>query len=462
MLRSRSRRRSLTTLPTRQVTTSPWSIRRPRPARRASDPSQNAPPTPHPPLLSPTGEGGSGGEGTLKPPAGRAVRLGGGDTEDRVEGEAVEVPGRRSRARRAVRRRERLALHLRRPPALAVQAGHRLQRRPIGHPGRFALQDEVDALQAHGDRAGRVRRQIARLAGARPAGEIDVAVVPERADAGGVRPAVRARRAEETTSGIGGVGEAIARPAPRQLSGSVAVEIGDFDWLLARSSCTSSSVLTSLMRRQLLRGALLHHPAVAVGIAEKDERVPVSASSIDPDTTLEVLDRADLHTPLEQLRPRGVDVGDDQLDPLHRPRGRRGETGPDGDRAGRAGRRQLHDPHVVADAGVVVDDEADLLAVEALGPVHVRHRDHHQLELPIHQPSSFHAAEQSLHSIVVRECRSSTVVPRPCSRLPRQAVALVVCTRSIDRQLSASQLKRYPRPCRLAVLPSCRLPSDSQ
>src|SRR5215204_5067392 len=74
---------------------------------------------------------------TLEPPAGRAVRLDGGDTEDRVEGEAVEVPGRWSRARSAVRRREHLALHFRWPPALAVEASHRLQRLLICHPGRL-------------------------------------------------------------------------------------------------------------------------------------------------------------------------------------------------------------------------------------------------------------------------------------------------------------------------------------
>src|SRR5215212_8010336 len=106
----------------------------------------------------------------LETPAGRAVRLDSCDTEDRVEGEAVEVPGRWSGTGSAVRRRERLALHFRRPPALAVEVGHRLQRPPIGHPGRLALQDEVDPLQAHGNRAGRVLSQVARLAGARPAG----------------------------------------------------------------------------------------------------------------------------------------------------------------------------------------------------------------------------------------------------------------------------------------------------
>jgi len=34
---------------------------------------------------------------------------------------------------------------------------------------------------------------------------------------------------------------------------------------------------------------------------------------------------------------------------------------------------RIKDAHFVADPGVVVDDEADLLAVEALRPVHVRH-----------------------------------------------------------------------------------------
>src|SRR5215203_1391500 len=173
---------------------------------------------------------------TLKAPAGRAVRLDGGDAKDCVKGEAVEVPGRWSRAGSAIRRCERLALHFRRPPALAVEAGHRLQCRPIGHPGRFALQDEVDTLQAHGDRAGRVLLKIARLAGARPAGEIEISVVPEGADAGGMRPPVWSRRAEEDL-GQRRVGEEIARPAPRQLRGSVAIEIGDFDWRSLSHRC---------------------------------------------------------------------------------------------------------------------------------------------------------------------------------------------------------------------------------
>jgi hypothetical protein len=78
----------------------------------------------------------------------------------------------------AERRGERVALHLGRPPALAVPAGHPLQRRRIGDPGRLALQNQVDALQPDSERAGRVRRQVASLAGAGSASEIQVTVEP--------------------------------------------------------------------------------------------------------------------------------------------------------------------------------------------------------------------------------------------------------------------------------------------
>jgi hypothetical protein len=43
------------------------------------------------------------------------------------------------------------------------------------------------------------------------------------------------------------------------------------------------------------RAALLHSPAGAVGIIEEDERGPVSASPINRDTVVRVLDWADLH-----------------------------------------------------------------------------------------------------------------------------------------------------------------------
>src|SRR6266498_222571 len=68
----------------------------------------------------------------LEAPAGRAVRLRRGDAEGNMEGEAIELPGRRSGARSAERSRERLAFHLGRPSTLTVQARRLLQRRLIG------------------------------------------------------------------------------------------------------------------------------------------------------------------------------------------------------------------------------------------------------------------------------------------------------------------------------------------
>src|ERR687886_827824 len=74
--------------------------------------------------------------------------------------------------------------------------------------------------------------------------------------------------------------------------------------------------------------ALLHEPAVAVGIAEGEEGVPVPA------------------------------------------------------------------PPRAPGAALVVEDEAALLAVEALRPVHVRDGDDHEFELPLHLVSSSHSAAQ--------------------------------------------------------------------
>ena len=162
----------------------------------------------------------------LESPARRAVRLGRGVPDGGVESEAVEVPGRRAGARGAVRGREGVALDLHRPAALPAARSHPLQGRPIGYPDRLAFEDDVDGRQPGGDRAGRIRGQIAGLARPRSAREIDVAVEPEGTDPGGVGAAVRPRRAEEGRAAEEDDGrEEIVRPAPRQRGVAVDVEI---------------------------------------------------------------------------------------------------------------------------------------------------------------------------------------------------------------------------------------------
>src|SRR4051812_18606289 len=89
------------------------------------------------------------------------------------------------------------------------------------------------------------------------------------------------------------------------------------------------------------RWDLLHRPAVAVRVAEEDEPSP-----------REVLDVADLHPAAGELRSRGLNVVDDELQALRGARRRVDEALPDRDRAGRAGRRQLDEPDLVADAVV--------------------------------------------------------------------------------------------------------------
>src|ERR671920_2126990 len=111
-------------------------------------------------------------------------------------------------------------------------------------------------------------------------------------------------------------------------------------------------------------GQLLYGPAVAVRIAEEDERAPV-----------EVLHLAYLDPALDQLGTRGPDVRDDELQALDRARRRVDDPGSQGDRAGRSGRRQLDKANLIADPVVVVRVEADLLGVERLGAVHVRDRN---------------------------------------------------------------------------------------
>src|SRR6266511_3375091 len=74
--------------------------------------------------------------------------LRGGDAEGSMEGEAVEIPGRRPSARCAERGGQRLTLDLRRPASVASHGRHTLERCAIGDDGRVALEHEVNACQA--------------------------------------------------------------------------------------------------------------------------------------------------------------------------------------------------------------------------------------------------------------------------------------------------------------------------
>jgi hypothetical protein len=60
----------------------------------------------------------------------------------------------------------------------------------------------------------------------------------------------------------------------------------------------------------------LDNPAVAVGVVEEDEGVPISARPINQGRAFVVLDWADLYASLEQLRPGSFDVGYDKLQAL--------------------------------------------------------------------------------------------------------------------------------------------------
>src|SRR5262249_54869159 len=127
-------------------------------------------------------------------------------------------------------------------------------------------------------------------------------------------------------------------------------------------------------RRRLAAPDLLYHPAVAVGGAEGEERAIVAALWIGPRrplARLEVARLAGIHPAFDQLGTRGLDVGDDQVQPLDGARRSFRDPLPDTDRARRPRRRHLDDAELIAGAVVDVQIEADLFDVEGLGAVHV-------------------------------------------------------------------------------------------
>jgi hypothetical protein len=85
---------------------------------------------------------------------------------------------------------------------------------------------------------------------------------------------------------------------------------------------------------------------------------------------------------------RRLDVRDHHLQTLHGPGLGIGEAETEGDRARRPRRCQLDEAELVADPVVVIRVEADLVDVERLRPIDVRHGDCDELELPVHEMPS--------------------------------------------------------------------------
>src|SRR6185312_7113261 len=116
--------------------------------------------------------GASERAGAGEAPARCPVRLLHSDAVGRVECEAVEVPGRRSRAWGAVRRGERITVDRCFPTTLAVARREPFERRRVGHPARRPFEDEVQARDADRDGTRWIRREVLRLARAGPAHDI--------------------------------------------------------------------------------------------------------------------------------------------------------------------------------------------------------------------------------------------------------------------------------------------------
>src|SRR5258705_6516020 len=120
----------------------------------------------------------------------------------------------------------------------------------------------------------------------------------------------------------------------------------------------SAKAASLLAGRILLAGPareLLDGPAVAVRVAEVDERAP----GLD-------VDLADPDAASRELVVRGLDVLDDELEAAHRAGLGFGEADAHGDGARRAGRRELDETELRVHGRVVVEVEPGLVHPEDL------------------------------------------------------------------------------------------------
>src|SRR5437773_7137214 len=146
-------------------------------------------------------------------PPRRSPWLGRGHAERRGRPDYVEVPRRRSGARRAVFGSECLATDARGPALGRVPLGETQERGPIGDADGAALDDEVKPLEGERQDAVGVRGKVPTLTRLRTAREVDLAVDPERADGGDVRSAV-GLRCRQPVRRCGTRLELLVRPRP--------------------------------------------------------------------------------------------------------------------------------------------------------------------------------------------------------------------------------------------------------
>ena len=117
---------------------------------------------------------------------------------------------------------------------------------------------------------------------------------------------------------------------------------------------------------------LLYRPAVAVGVLEEDEPDVVEWIGHRSGVLTEDPYVTDRNAPCHQFLMRASDVGNYELQALEGPGGHLGnDPFADDDGASRSGWGELYYPSVIADGGVVIDGESQLMVIEVLGPVDV-------------------------------------------------------------------------------------------
>src|SRR5438105_25622 len=128
---------------------------------------------------------------------------------------------------------------------------------------------------------------------------------------------------------------------------------------------------------------LLDRPFVAIGIAEVHEPSPG-----------QVLDPTDVNAAPGEFLMRLLDVRHHHLQPLERSGLHFRQPGAKTDGAGGARRRQLHKAQTLIYLLIVISVEANLLRVEALRPVDVRHGYGYEFQFPVHAlPPPYGSAE---------------------------------------------------------------------
>ncbi len=143
------------------------------------------------------------------------------------------------------------------------------------------------------------------------------------------------------------------------------------------------------LAKSVAGGAFLDGPVIAIWIVEEDEGVPIASPTFGDAGFVVLLDGGNRNVVLDELGAGGIEIVDDQDDSFAEAGWSVDDAVSEDDGAAGTWWSELDEADAFVCDGVVVEVEADLIAIEADGAVDIGDGDGDDFEFPVHREGPF-------------------------------------------------------------------------